>query len=182
MATSPAFSCVQRALTVMSVPSLLQGTSAAPGAGMNMACVGTAPSPMSGLQLQCRPCRHHQDSSSWAVGRATPWPYVSCRHTLHHGRISRLPAHSQMPQRPLNLRVPWTERDGKERPLVTATQSHSGPTRSWGVGRHERDHSIKWLIPTEIPWRILLIDYGVDNRPVSSRGGSGSPDAGQDCR
>lgn len=149
MTTSSAFFLCMLGVTVMSVPSLLQGTSAAPGAGTNMACVGMALSPMSGLQLQCRLCHHHhQDSSSWAVGLATPWPYVSWRHTLRHARISRSPAHSQMPQKTLNLRVPWTETDWKETQSVTSTQSNSDRTRNGG-GWRERDCSIKWLIPTE---------------------------------
>lgn len=132
MATSSAFFLCALGVIVMCVPSLLQGTSAAPGAGTNMACVGMALSPMSGLQLQCRRCRHHQDSSSWAVGLATPWPYVSCWHTLCHARISRSPAHSHMPQRTRNLRVPWTETDWKERRSVTSTQSNSDRMRNGG--------------------------------------------------
>lgn len=134
--SSASFRCML-GVTVMSVPSLPQGTNAAPGAGTNTACVGMAPSPTSGLQLQCRLCRHHRDSSSWAVGLATPWPYVSCRHTLRHARISGSPAHSQMPQRTLNLRVPRTETDWKETRSVTSTQSDSDRMGNGALGVRE---------------------------------------------
>nr|XP_048284769.1 secretion-regulating guanine nucleotide exchange factor isoform X3 [Myodes glareolus] len=95
-------------------------TSVVPGAGTNMACVGMALSPMSGHHLQCR-LSSQQDSSLWAVGLATPWPYVSCQHTLCHARISRSPTHSKLPQRTL----PWTKRNWKDRRSGTSTQSSS---------------------------------------------------------
>jgi hypothetical protein len=162
----------------MSVPSLPQGTSAAPGVGTNTACVGMALSPMSGLQLQCRLCHHHhQDSSSWAVGLATPWPYVSCQHTLCHARISRSPALSQMTQRTLNLRVPWTETDWKERRSVTSTQTG----REMGVGGvRARPFNKVALYQQKIPWRTLLADYGVSNLPVSLKGDQEALTTGQD--
>lgn len=133
---------------VISVPSLPQVTSVVPGAGTNMACVGMALSPMSGRHLQCR-LSSQQDSSLWAVGLATPWPYVSCQHTLCHARISRSPTHSKLPQRTL----PWTKRNWKDRRSGTSTQSSSDRMSHECPWESTRN---KVTDPDNDPWRIFL--------------------------
>ncbi|XP_047371857.1 secretion-regulating guanine nucleotide exchange factor isoform X3 [Sciurus carolinensis] len=118
-----------------------------PGAGTSMACVVMAPKSTSGPRSRCSFYSQHQDSL-WDVALATPWPSVSCQHTLHWAKLPGSPTLPWMPQRTPNFRKPWTE--GEIRRKDNQKLQPKAILTVLEMEVYDRQPLIKWPFPPKV--------------------------------